>query len=286
MNSVLQAANALLSRATRFETPCGAGAAVWHRWLPEQSDPSLAPLVLLHGGSGSWNHWLSNIPALLQSGRQLWLPDLPGFGDSASPPSGNDADVLPAPLEAGLRQLLGSQACDLVGFSFGGMTAALLAAEFPARVARLVLVGAPGLGIEPAAPFHLKPWRQLPEGPARDAVHRANLAELMLYRPEAISELALRLHAINLVRDRMPIRRLSRGDIVARTLPQLHCPLHAIYGSEDVLYRGKLDELEAVLRSAGDFRSLTLIENAGHWVQFERSEPFDAALLAALQAPL
>src|SRR5256885_7292721 len=72
--------------------------------------------------------------ALLAQGRQLWIPDLPGFGDSDGVPGGQDADTLVEPLRQGLRQLLadgGAPAaplCDLVGFSFGGMTAGMLAA--------------------------------------------------------------------------------------------------------------------------------------------------------------
>ena len=49
------------------------------------------PTVLLHGGSGSWNHWVRNIDALLASGRQVIAPDLPGFGDSARPDDVSDA---------------------------------------------------------------------------------------------------------------------------------------------------------------------------------------------------
>ena len=33
---------------------------------------------------------------------------------------------------------------------------------------------------------------------------------------------------------------------------------------------------------APDFRGMHLVPNAGHWVQFEQPEAFDAALLAAL----
>jgi hypothetical protein len=77
---------ALLRTASRFETPCGAGTMVWHTWGQATRRPELAPLVLLHGGSGSWMHWLRNIPALAASGRWVLVPDLPGFGDSAAPP--------------------------------------------------------------------------------------------------------------------------------------------------------------------------------------------------------
>ena len=277
-------AQALLTTATRTETPCGTGTMVWHIWGKERCDPALAPLVLLHGGSGSWMHWICNIAALAESGRQVLVPDLPGFGDSAAPLHGTDADAIPELLEQGLNCLLGSDACDLVGFSFGGMVAGFVAAQFPARVARLFLVGAPGMGIAPDTPFHLRAWRHFKDAGQRDTVHRGNLAALMLHHPQAITELALRLHVANVLRDRMQGRSLSRTDVLARALPRLHCPLHALYGREDALFRGQLAALETALRQAPHFKAFTLIEEAGHWVQFERADAFNAVLLAALDS--
>jgi len=277
-------AQALLKTATRMETPCGTGAMVWHVWGKDNCNPALAPLVLLHGGSGSWMHWLRNVAALADAGRWVLVPDLPGFGDSALPLLGTDADAIAEPLEQGLQCLLGDQTCDLVGFSFGGMVAGFVAAQFAARVARLVLVGAPGLGIAPEKAIRLNAWRHMPEASRRDEVHRRNLSALMLLHPESITETALRLHVANVLRDRMKGRNLSRTDVLARSLAQVQCPVHAIYGREDALYRGKMQALEPALRLAPGFRTLTLIESAGHWVQFERAEAFNEALLAVLDA--
>lgn len=275
----------LLDRATRLETPCGSGSMVWHRWQP---DPALAnaphlPVVLLHGGSGSWTHWLRNIDALVGSGREVLAADLPGFGDSAPPAAGNDADVLAAPVQTGLQLLLGEAACDLVAFSFGGMVAGFLAAQWPARVARLVLVGSPGLGVASRNTVTLTAWRHLPDPAEREAVHRKNLAALMLYRPEAITALALRVHSDNTLRDRMKGRRLAYTDMLARTLAEVRCPVDAIYGREDALYRERQEALALALQSAPNFRGMHWIDNAGHWVQFEQPQAFDAVLRAVLE---
>ena len=275
---------ALLKTATRAETHSESGTMVWHHWGSLARDPSLAPVVLLHGGSGSWTHWLRNIAALVEAGRWVLAPDLPGFGDSAKPAQGGDADALPEPVEHGLQHLLGSEACDLVGFSFGAMVAGFVAAQFPARASRLVLVGAPGFGIGPEKAIRLHAWRHLTDAGQRDDVHRGNLAALMLLHPASITELALRLHVANVLRDRMQLRRLSRTDVLARTLLEVRCPVQAIYGSEDALYRGRMPALELALRQAPTFTSLTLIESAGHWVQFERADAFNTALLAVLES--
>ncbi len=274
----------LLASATRLETPCGDGAMVWHLWRPEPGHPGPdpVPVVLLHGGSGSWTHWLRNIEPLVRAGRQVIAADLPGFGDSAAPRTGTDADALVAPVETGLQLLRGNGACDLVAFSFGGMVAGFLAAQFPARVARLVLVGAAGLGVALPNTVTLTPWRHLSDPGEKEAIHRKNLAAMMLHRPEAISALALRVHTDNTRRDRMKGRTLAYTDALARALTKVHCPVHAIYGREDALYRQRQEALVQALGSAPEFKGLQWIEGAGHWVQFEQAQAFDAALQAVL----
>jgi pimeloyl-ACP methyl ester carboxylesterase len=111
-----------------------------------------------------------------------------------------------------------------VGFSFGGLTAGLLLAAHPALARRLVLVGAPAMGVTPDRQFELKAWRHLPSAAEQEAVHRFNLAALMLNDASLIDGLALELHIANLLRDRMPRRRLAHTDILARSLPQRALP--------------------------------------------------------------
>ena len=279
-------AQALLKTAVRQQTPCGVGMMTWHIWGQKTHRQALVPVVLFHGGSGSWTHWLRNIEALVESGRQVYVPDLPGFGDSDRPDSGNDADALPDPVEQGLSLLLGSVACDFVGFSFGGMVAGFIAERFPQRVRRLVLVGAPGLGVKPQNAYRLQPWRHLEDADQRDVIHRNNLATLMLYRPDNSGDLALRLHVINLVRDRLQERCLSRTDVLAHALTRVSCPVYAIYGREDALFKGSLEALGLALHQATNFKGLTLLEETGHWVQFEEAGGFNAALLTCLDSAL
>ncbi|MBE7940461.1 MULTISPECIES: alpha/beta hydrolase [Ramlibacter] len=269
------AALAVLGRARRHATPCGEGTLVWHVWGEGR------PLVLLHGGSGSWTHWIRNVEALAAAGRAVWVPDLPGFGDSARPAQGEDADAMVAPLAQGLDRLLGPAAHEILGFSFGGMLAVLLAQARPDAVGRLLLAGPPGLGLRDRR-LPLAPWRHLPDEAARLAVHRANLGVLMLHAPQAIDDLAVRLQAANAARDRMRRRRLALTDIVVRTLPQLRCPVDAIYGEEDALYRGTLEEAKQRLQAAPGFGRMVVIQQAGHWVQYEAPAAFNAAVLDLL----
>ena len=272
---------ALRRAAERCETPCGDGAVVWQRWGPNGGNP----VLLLHGGSGSWTHWVRNIAPLAQAGHAVWVPDLPGFGDSAAPPDGHDADALPAWLERGLSALIGPQPLDLVGFSLGGLVAGLWADAVPARAARVVLVGSPGLSAELLPPLDLQRWDLLPVGAASQAAHRHNLLQLMLANEASATELAVTLHAHNVERDRLRRRRLMLTDALVPILPRLHCPVHGLWGAQDVLYRHRLPLIRQVLSSAPGFQSLELLPDAGHWVQFEAADAFNAALARALSAP-
>lgn len=262
--------------ARRLATPCGDGTLVWRLWGDGD------PVVMLHGGSGSWTHWVRNIPAIVGAGRQAVVPDLPGFGDSARPAGGGDADAAAAPLAEGLQLLLGDRPVDVVGFSFGSLVAALLASQQPQGIGRLVLVGAPVLPLQRGRGVELRPWRGAGTREQREEVHRHNLAAIMLHRAGSIDALALALHAANVRRDRMRRRKLVTTTAFLEAIPHLRCPYTAIYGSEDVLVRGLWREHEEALRANSLFAGMTVIPGAGHWVQFEEPDRFDDVLLAAL----
>ena len=66
--------------------PGAAGDVVWHSWGRGE------PLVLLHGGTGSWLHWVRNVEPLARDFTVL-VPDLPGSGESASPPPPISAEI-------------------------------------------------------------------------------------------------------------------------------------------------------------------------------------------------
>jgi 2-hydroxy-6-oxonona-2,4-dienedioate hydrolase len=265
----------ILALSRRHATPCGDGELVWHAWGEGE------PLVLLHGGSGSWTHWIRNVESLAAAGRRVIVPDLPGFGDSARPPGGQDADVVAPALADGIRQMTGDAPVDLAGFSFGGLCGALMAASHPERVRRLVLVGAPGLGLR-SRRLPLTTWRDQPTREGQLAAHRSNLATLMLYAPEAIDDLAVALQAANVPRDRMHRRKLALTDILLHTLPSIRCRIDAIYGEQDALYRDTLEELKLRLGSAPTLQELVLIPDAGHWVQYEAAGAFHRELLRLL----
>lgn len=276
--TTLAEAHALEGRATVVPVDGDGGPVVWRLWGPADG----APTLLLHGGAGSWTHWVRNIDALVARGRRVIVPDIPGFGDSARPAGAQDADDLLPVLEAGLAQIVGARSLDAVGFSFGGLTATLWAAAHPARFAHIVLVGAPALSDERLPALPLRAWHGLGEAEAR-AAHRHNLRVLMLANESSIDELAVTIHGANVSRDRLRRRRLMLTDVVARTLPTLRCAVSGIWGGQDVLYRaGRMQLVHDVLGRAPGFRQVVVLPGAGHWVAYEAAAEFDAALAALL----
>ncbi len=102
------------------------------------------PLVLLHGGHGSWLHWARNITPLSRE-FELWLPDLPGYGDSALPVEPT-LESLVAATRTSLDAMIGANTpIALAGFSFGGLVAAHLAVQRP-HLTRMALLGPAGHG--------------------------------------------------------------------------------------------------------------------------------------------
>jgi 2-hydroxy-6-oxonona-2,4-dienedioate hydrolase len=266
-------------RAQRTDTADGT---VWRRWGDEAS--RLPPLLLLHGGAGSWAHWIRNIDALAAD-RPLWIPDLPGLGESATPPAPRDHAAVASVLARGVDALLPGAAFDLAGFSFGGIVAAFLTGLRPGRVRRLILIGAGGLGLRKGEAKIIRPWLNLADPAEREAAHRHNLGALMLSTPARIDPLAMHLYTRDLVRARVNSARSSRAEPLKHQLESLRMPVHGIWGRLDITARGKFDEIHAVLHSAYPDAQLKIIEDAGHWVQYEQAAPFNAALRDLLSSP-
>jgi len=263
--------------AKKQETPCGDGSMLWRIWGQG------TPVVLIHGGSGSWSHWCRNIEPLVANGRMVCVPDFPGCGDSSMPPNGSDGDALPVWIDSGISAVLGPVSFDLVAFSFGAMVGGLFAAAYPRHVRRLVLVNAAALCQASLTAAGLKPWARLPECPERTEALRFNLQRLMFARDESVDELSLNLYVAGLQRDRLAKRRLPHSDILLKKLPEVGCPVWGIWGGRDVLFQGLRDSIAPRLRQAPHFKELTIIEDAGHWVQFEESLRFNSVLQGMLE---
>ena len=228
--------------ARKERTPCGDGSIVWRMWGAGE------PLLLLHGGSGSWTHWIRNIPELAQH-FELWVPDIPGLGDSAMPPEPRTPNHIAEIMCAGLEALFpAGRKLHLAGFSFGGQVAGMMAARDGTRFHDLTLIGVAALGLraDPREPFAKVRTGMSPGEVA--AVFRQNLEVLMFADPAKIDALAIHLQAENIRRARFRSRPFAATDGLAQALARVTVPLKTIWGTRDIIARPSLEARLDILR--------------------------------------
>ena len=275
-SSPAEIVDALARTARKVHTPCGEGTMVWRTW------GSGAPLILLHGGYGSWTHWLRNIPELSRR-YELWLPDMPGLGDSAMPREPWVPQSIADAMVAGIDEIFGPhKEVRLGGFSFGGHVAGLSAFALQDRVSALLLIGVAALGLraDPREPF-AKRRTGMTDAEAA-AVFRQNLEVLMFADPANIDALAVYLQAENVRRGRFHSRPFAATDALAVALADIKAPVKTIWGTRDIIARPSLEARLDILRRHHPELDVRLIEGAGHWVAYEAAKAFNAALVELL----
>lgn len=253
------------------------GRVVWHL---AGSGP---PLVLIHGGTGSWTHWQRVIPELASRYRLL-MPDMPGFGASDLPLGPVGPNDLATALRVSLDSLLADRPrLPIVGFSFGSLVSGLLAEQMPRRVERLILVGASGLGLPGSQRLPLRRWRNVPPV-EREPIHRHNLGTLMLSNPDTIDAETLEIHAANAAAARFNSRPVSAGAHLRDSLQRCPHKLGAIWGIDDAVARHDMAKRIALLRDFDPACLVSVIPDAGHWVAHERPAAFATALKSMLDS--
>jgi pimeloyl-ACP methyl ester carboxylesterase len=265
----------LASEAQRHDVPVDGRRVAWRRF---GGGP---PLVLLHGGHGSWLHWARNIRPLAAH-RTVWVPDLPGYGDSDTPPE----QTFAALVEMTLRSLdvlvgAGTQVA-LAGFSFGGLTASSLAAR-RGGVSQLALFGAGGHGGGRRPRGELRTWRDAAD--RGDAVllaetMRHNLLMHMLHEPSSVDELALRIHTDACLATRFRSRPISMAGKLAQWLDSYRRPLWLAWGENDVT--AVPQEVVPALARGHEGCKAWIVPGGGHWVQYECADLINPAFAAWL----
>jgi 2-hydroxy-6-oxonona-2,4-dienedioate hydrolase len=259
--------------ARRHGTPCGLGSMMWHDW---GGGP---PVVLLHGGYGSWLHWYRNIRPLTKAGYRVIAPDLPGLGDSASPPPTDNLDDVSDIVFDGLVQVLPEGRFHLVGFSFGSQIAGRIATRLGARVRSFTIVGAGGLGLSRGSRASLKKADPGIGAAAIADLQRDNLSNLMFYDPAKIDDAAVYIQIRNVAQGRFKSVPFAPGDRLARALPLVKAPIGGIWGEFDITAHPHLDERKALLRSIQPGAKFHVVRGVGHWVQYEGADEFNRVLI-------
>lgn len=134
-------------------TAPAAGTELHYLHVPARCQMGAPPLLLIHGGGGGGANWFRMLAGLSEQ-RPVYAPDLPGFGLSpavgARPPLGRQA----AAILLEWMTAIGIDRADVIGTSFGGLTALRLAQAAPERIRKVVALDTAGLG--PDAPLLLR----------------------------------------------------------------------------------------------------------------------------------
>lgn len=259
---------AIEARAQRYETPCGEGNMVWRSWGRGE------PLVLLHGGSGSWKHWLRNIEHFAAT-RRVIAADMPGYGDSALPPQPTGFSALGEIMARGLDEIIGAGAVyDVVGFSLGSFMAPWIALGTQARARKLVLIHGHFVGRMAYSPQdRLKRWRGVEDRAERDLILRHNLGALMLAHPDSADDLTLEVYRSDLEKSRLRVPTFIES-LDTSILTRVDARLYAITGAADPIRSPSVEaQQRALLRLRPDARCW-IIPGAGHWVMWESAPAF------------
>ena len=245
---------------------------VWRVWGEGR------PLVLLHGASGSWTHWIRNVLPLSRHAR-VCAADMPGFGDSDAPPEPHTANGLADLVVEALERVVEPfAAIDLAGFSFGGIIAGIVAARLGARVETLVLIGPGGMNLRYTPPPTL---RRVDAGDGADAIeraHRENLAAVMIAQPDRIDALAVFLHAENVRRARFKSGTIPISDALLLALPAVRARIAGIWGERDAFVGPYVEDRRRLLATFQPDPDFRVIAGAGHWVPYEAADDVNAAL--------
>jgi len=265
------------SVGTRASIPCEAGAMVWRIW---GEGP---PLVLLHGASGSWTHWIRNVLPLAAWFRVL-VPDMPGYGDSDAPPEPHTADGLADLVASGVNALLPPPtALDLAGFSLGGIIAGLVAARLGRRLRTLVLLGTGGLALGGAPTRPLVRIRSAMRPDEVRHVYRENLKTLMIASNDKVDDLAVFLQMESVRRARFKSEGIPESDSLLKALPAIRARVTSIWGSRDAFMGSHLEDCRRILASGQRGPDFRVIEGAGHWTPYEAADQVNAILIDMLR---
>ena len=199
-----------------------------HYYALGPSDGSVA--VLVHGLGGRSEDWGKLAPFLAKAGYRVYLPDLPGFGQSEKPANFSYSVSDEARIVAGFLDAMGLKQVDLAGWSMGGWIVQLVAAQHPDRVRRLMLLDSAGLYVKPDWDTKLFTPVSAAELDKFDALLMPHPPQL----PEFVVKDILRTsHERSWIIRRALDSMLTGRDTTDHLLPNLKMPVLIVWGDVD-----------------------------------------------------
>ncbi|MDX1520382.1 MAG: alpha/beta hydrolase [Anaerolineae bacterium] len=255
-----------------------------------QDGPKEGPLVILLHGFPEFSYgWRQQIPYLVSAGYRVWAPDQRGYNLSDKPDglASYSLDELAADV-VGLIDAAGQKQVFLVGHDWGAAVAWWVAAKYPDRLARMVVInGPPGAVMQKHIRSNLAQLRkiwyilffQIPRIPEilvglrnwsfltkvlRDSSHQGTFtnSDLDQYR-EAWSQPKAFRSMLNWY------RAYIQKPSTPPANPRITVPTLLIWGAQDTVLGREMAQPSIDLCDDG---RLVFIEEATHWVQHEESD--------------
>ncbi len=258
-----------------------------------------ALVILLHGFPEFSYGWRKQIPALVEAGYRVWVPDQRGYNLSDKPDglAAYDLDELAADI-VGLIDAAGREKALIVGHDWGAAVVWWLANKYPTRASRMVVMNVPHplvmmKHVHSSFAQVLKSWYigffQIPFIPefllglgnwngAANMLKRSSRAgtfaesDLERYR-EAWSQPKAFTSMLNWY------RALVRRQPKPPTNLRIQVPTLLIWGVNDIALGQEMAQPSIDLCDEGE---LVFIEGASHWVQHEKAEQVNALMISFL----
>ena len=267
-----------------------------HLHVVHAGPQSGVPVVLLHGFPEFWRGWIRQIPALVEAGCRVIVPDQRGYNLSDKPTGVKNyrVDILVEDI-IGLIDALAYEKVNLVGHDWGGIVAWALAIKYPERLHKLGIMNVPHPAVMKRflqrdleqmrrswyAAFFQLPW--IPEAvlqagnwhkteqALRGRNHpRSFTDEDIIKYKEAWSQPGAMTSMLNWYR--AAVR--SRG--IDSRVPRVKVPTLMMWGMKDVALSHRM------ARPSMDFveeGNLILFPEATHWVQHDAADEVNHYLI-------
>jgi pimeloyl-ACP methyl ester carboxylesterase len=279
----------------------------------DEGDERRPVVVLCHGFPELAYSWRHQIPALTGVGWRVLAPDMRGYGESSAPEEDEAYDIVSLCADmAGLLDAVGASDAVFVGHDWGANVVWQLAVQAPERVRAVAGLSVPFVPRAPAAPIpimrrHLGEdfyivWFQQP-GVADEALARDVRRTLTTKRvwtaewaeddgskpqsPEWLTEDELAVYVDAFERTGFTgglnwYRNIDRNWELTEPFAnrRIEQPAMFLTGERDPVR--KFMPAEAMAGWVTDMRAEHVIDGAGHWVQQERPDEVNAALLEFL----
>jgi pimeloyl-ACP methyl ester carboxylesterase len=256
-------------------------------------------VILLHGFPEFSYGWRKQIPALVEAGYRVWAPDQRGYNLSDKPEgvAAYNLDELAADI-VGLIDAAGREKAFIVGHDWGAAVAWWLAATYPERVSRMVVMNVPHPAVmmkhvRSSVAQMLKSWYigffQLPRIPEmviswNNFTNATNMLSRSS-RPGTFSDEDLEKYREAWSQPKAFHSMINWYRAMVRKPPKSTSPLAIkvptllIWGVDDIALSKEMAQPSIDLCKDG---KLVFIEEASHWVQHEAAEQVNELMLAHL----